>query len=213
MIKKIISIAFVFALVGVMIVQAVEKEQNEQKKVEVQTVSTESSSLSDKELEDLYNNSMSSQVEEEPTDDHEDVPKGLDIGKKAPEFQLETLEGNSTKLSKYRGKKVIINFFATWCQPCKAEMPLLQKYYEQNQSNVEILGINIDTQSDVKGFVKKLGVDFPILLDKKDKVNTLYEIQPIPTSYLVDENGIIINKHIGSFSNKSFETFMNPSKH
>ncbi|MGG7619296.1 peroxiredoxin family protein [Bacillus coreaensis] len=121
---------------------------------------------------------------------------GLRVGEKAPDFELMTLDGKTVKLSDYRGKKVILNFWATWCPPCKAEMPDIQKFYNEADDNVEILAINIDPQYDVKKFVREANVTFPVLLDSKDEVNNLYRILTIPTTYFIDGDGIIRSKHL-----------------
>ncbi len=121
---------------------------------------------------------------------------GLRVGEKAPDFELKTLDGKTVKLSDYRGKKVILNFWATWCPPCKAEMPDIQKYYNEADDNVEILAINIDPQYDVKKFVREVNVTFPVLLDSNDEVNTMYRILTIPTTYFIDGTGIIRSKHL-----------------
>lgn len=121
---------------------------------------------------------------------------GLRVGEKAPDFELMTLDGKTVKLSDYRGKKVILNFWATWCPPCKAEMPDIQKFYNETDDNVEILAINIDPQYDVKKFVREANVTFPVLLDSKDEVNNLYRILTIPTTYFIDGEGIIRSKHL-----------------
>lgn len=121
---------------------------------------------------------------------------GLKVGEEAPNFELKTLDGKTVKLSDYRGKKVILNFWATWCPPCKAEMPDIQKYYTEADDDVEILAVNIDPQYDVKKFVREANVTFPVLLDSDDEVNTLYRILTIPTTYFIDEEGIIRSKHL-----------------
>ncbi|WP_066049343.1 peroxiredoxin family protein [Robertmurraya korlensis] len=121
---------------------------------------------------------------------------GLRVGEAAPDFELKTLEGKTVKLSDYRGKKVIVNFWATWCPPCKAEMPDIQKYYNDAGENVEILAVNIDPQYDVQKFVREANVTFPVLLDSKDEVNTLYRILTIPTTYFIDQDGIIRSKYL-----------------
>jgi peroxiredoxin len=123
---------------------------------------------------------------------------GLQIGEKAPDFELKTLTGESTKLSAYKGKKVMLNFWATWCPPCKAEMPEMEQFYKQGNKDVVILAVNIDSQNDVKGFADKNGITFPILLDADNKVNGTYQILSIPTTYFIDRNGVIQNKYTGA---------------
>lgn len=191
MLKRIVPIVFVFILVGVMVVQAVDNDKDEKDIKEEKQVPA----ASDEELNQLYNNIMSSQVEEEPEQDT--VEEGLEIGLKAPNFELKTLDKKSIQLSDLKGKKTLINFFATWCHPCQIEMPILEKFSNEHSKEINIIAINIDPKANVKGFIKKLGISFPVLLDEKGHVNNKYQVLAIPTSYLVDEKGIIINKHIG----------------
>lgn len=125
---------------------------------------------------------------------------GISTGVKAPDFELKTLEGKIVKLSDLHGKKVILNFWATWCPPCEAEMPAMQKYYEEMPKDVVILAVNIDPQLDVQGFIDKKSITFPIPLDEEDEVNSLYQVISIPTTFFIDKNGIIQYKHIGGMA-------------
>lgn len=132
----------------------------------------------------------------------EDVSVGLEIGHMAPDFQLETLDGEEVKLSDFRGSRVMVNFWATWCPPCRAEMPDMEKFYQDK--DVVILAVNLtDTENsldNVEEFRDDFGLSFPILLDKDLQVANLYAIQPIPTSYMVDSNGIITNMAFGALT-------------
>lgn len=125
---------------------------------------------------------------------------GLVIGAKAPDFELKTITGEPAKLSSFKGKKVMLNFWATWCPPCKAEMPEIEQFYKQGNKDVVILAVNIDSQNDVKGFADKNGITFPILLDTDGKVNSTYGILSIPTTYFIDRNGVIQNKYTGAMT-------------
>src|SRR5699024_12022031 len=117
-------------------------------------------------------------------------------------FELTTMDGETVKLSDYRGERVMLNFWASWCGPCRTEMPDMQKLYE-NEDAV-ILAVNLaSTESSEKNainFVNQFGLTFPILLDEENEVATLYQIQPIPTSYMIDSNGIIHNKALGALN-------------
>lgn len=137
---------------------------------------------------------------------------GLKIGAKAPDFELKTLSGETVKLSSLKGKKVMLNFWATWCPPCKAEMPDMEKFYKEPGKDVVILAVNIDPQLDVKGFVKQYGITFPILLDEKDEVNESYQILSIPTTYFINSNGVIQNKYTGAMSLDSMKQFTSKLK-
>lgn len=138
-------------------------------------------------------------VEARENENPDNLP-GLRVGMKAPDFELKNLSGERVKLSDYMGKKVIVNFWATWCPPCKAEIPDLQRYYTEAGDEVQILAVNIDPQNDVKKFVADTKVTFPVLLDDKDSVNRLYKILSIPTTYFIDEEGIVRNKYLSVIS-------------
>lgn len=140
-------------------------------------------------------------------EDQDDSGKkvGLEIGNTPPDFELKTLAGDTVKLSDYKGKKVMLNFWATWCPPCKAEMPDMEKFYEGNKDRVEILAVNMDTTNDVKGFANEYGITFPILLDEKNEVNRDYGIVSIPTTFFIDENGVIKQKINGSMKLEDME--------
>lgn len=124
------------------------------------------------------------------------------VGEAAPDFELTTLDGNSAKLSDYKGKIVILNFWATWCPPCQAEMPHMQNFYEENHhKGIEIVAINL-TSSDrgldkVKEFVNKHHITFPILLDEEGTVENIYDTIAIPTTYIIDQEGFITEKITG----------------
>ncbi|RFU60546.1 peroxiredoxin family protein [Peribacillus glennii] len=137
---------------------------------------------------------------------------GLRTGVKAPDFELKSLDGKQTKLSDYKGKKILLNFWATWCPPCKEEMPAMEEFNKKAGSDVVILAVNIDPENDVKAFADNMGVTFPILLDSqqsKNPVNELYQVMSIPTSYFIDRNGVIADKFIGGMTLKHMETTMN----
>ncbi|MGP4072152.1 redoxin domain-containing protein [Piscibacillus sp. B03] len=141
-------------------------------------------------------------ISSDPEGEEVDETKvGLDIGSEAPDFELENLEGEKVKLSDYRGQKVMLNFWATWCPPCRAEMPDMQKFYEEK--DIEILAIDLfETEQslmDVRNFRDDFKLTFPILIDEGD-VSTEYQILPIPTSYFVDSEGIISHKSMGAMN-------------
>ncbi|WP_338452339.1 TlpA disulfide reductase family protein [Niallia oryzisoli] len=125
---------------------------------------------------------------------------GLKIGVKAPDFEVKNLAGETVKLSDFQGKKVLLNFWATWCPPCKEEMPDMEKFHKQAGDDVVILAVNIDPQYNVNKFVTEMGITFPILLDEKDEVNSMYQVLTIPTTYFIDEKGIIRHKYISAMT-------------
>lgn len=136
---------------------------------------------------------VTSQDENNEGDVEESDEVGVEKGKMAPDFELETLDGEKKKLSDLRGERVMVNFWATWCPPCRAEIPDLQKFHENE--DITILAVNLtETEQDmdkVEEFVDDFGMTFPILLDTETEVADTYKIQPIPSSFMVDSTGRI----------------------
>ena len=140
--------------------------------------------------------------------------EGLNKGDIAPDFELNTLDGKKIRLSELKGKKVIINLWATWCPPCKAEMPHMQNYYEKyaTDANVEILAVNLTSLDrgvdKLNEFVKDYGLTFPIPMDEKGVVGEMYQAITIPTSYMIDTKGRIQNKIVGPMDEKMMKEFV-----
>ncbi|MCM3567759.1 redoxin domain-containing protein [Neobacillus mesonae] len=139
---------------------------------------------------------------------------GFEEGNKAPNFQLQSLEGKTVQLSELKGTKLILNFWASWCPPCKAEMPHMQEFYqEQKGKNIEILSVNLTTAEKdpdgVQKFVKTYGLTFPVLLDSTGEIGDAYQAFTIPTSYFIDSNGIIVKKIIGPMDKEMMTELMN----
>ena len=126
----------------------------------------------------------------------------------APDFTLDTLDGTKVTLSKLRGKIVLINLWATWCPPCRAEMPALENAYKQyKDSGVVVLGLNVtnqDSEKDIPPFVDEFGLTFPILLDRDGSVSALYQLKGLPTTYFVNREGIIRTVVVGGPMNETF---------
>jgi len=123
---------------------------------------------------------------------------GISIGKTAPDFELQSLEGKSVKLSDFRGKNLILNFWASWCPPCKQEMPEFQRIYTEYPENLVVIGVNLqESKENAEAFVKKLGMTFPILLDPNAQVKDMYNVFTQPVTYFIDANGKIVDKKFG----------------
>lgn len=139
----------------------------------------------------------------------ESFNEGIQIGMPAPDFVLETLDGELVRLSDYRGKKVFLNFWASWCGPCRDEAPVMQNFYETSpdDSNHEILAVNMTTkelsEDDVTTFVQKYGLSFPVVLDPNGEVEKLYQVIAYPTSYIVSAEGIITYAFKGPISDSN----------
>jgi len=119
----------------------------------------------------------------------------------APEFKLETSDSQSIALSDYRGKAVLINLWATWCPPCRAEMPTIEKMYQEYQSQgLIVLGVNSTAQDDpsaIAPFVSQYNITFPILLDVSGEASNLYELRSLPTSFFIGRDGVIKEVVVG----------------
>ena len=134
----------------------------------------------------------------------------LQEGIPAPDFSFSDLNGKKVGLSDYKGKMVLVNIWATWCPPCREEMPSMQKLYEKFKGeSFEILAVSIDAtgRKAVAPFVQKLNLTFRVLLDPKGKIQGLYRITGVPESFIVDREGILVNKVIGPMDWSSPEVF------
>ncbi len=125
---------------------------------------------------------------------------GFKPGTEAPAFTLKTLEGKEISLKDLRGKVVLLNFWATWCPPCKEEMPLFAEVYEKYKDRgFEILAVSTDTKPEtVKKFVKEYKFPFPILIDD-GKISEKYRVQGLPTSFLINREGKIVKVRLGKY--------------
>ena len=124
------------------------------------------------------------------------------VGAKAYDFALNDLHGNPVLLSDFRGKNVMVNFWATWCGPCRYEIPaMIQIYHELRDQGFEIVAVNVGEGPDkVTGFVERFGMIFPVLLDRSGKVAGAYNVSGIPTSIFVDDRGIIQAVVVGALT-------------
>lgn len=121
------------------------------------------------------------------------------VGGPAPDFKLERLNGSATKMSDYRGKVVLLNFWATWCTPCKKEMPEIQAAYEALKGQgFEVLALNFGEESEkAEKLVKEMGLTFPILLDKKVEVAERHRVVSLPVTFFIDTKGVIKEQVFG----------------
>lgn len=172
-------------------------------------------------ITNFSNKQSANELDEYPSGLIEDLPEGvqdtsidqelgLDINEFAPDFELENLAGEKVKLSDYKGKKVILNFWATWCPPCRVEMPFMQNYYEEykDSSNVEILAVNMtkiergDKLENVQKFVDENSLTFPILMDKDGEIMDLYRVRAYPTTYILNTEGMVTDRVVSSLDEK-----------
>jgi len=125
----------------------------------------------------------------------------LTVGKVAPDFNLPDLNDKDIRLSDFRGKVVFLNFWATWCKPCREEMPSMEILYKNfEKDGLVILAISIDrvtTKKDIPPFVKALNLTFPILVDSWGQTDKRYKLMGVPETYIIDRQGILREKVIG----------------
>jgi peroxiredoxin len=137
---------------------------------------------------------------------------GLEPKDTAPPFTLSDTSGKSVQLSDFKGKKVILNFWATWCPPCQKEMPDMQAFYEKYGNDVQLLAVNLTSSEGskqaVSKFLKEKQFTFRVLLDDQDSVGSKkYRVSTIPTSYFIDEEGKIVQRVNGPMTLKQMENF------
>jgi peroxiredoxin len=133
-----------------------------------------------------------------------------EVGDSAPSFALTTLAGEKSRLADLQGKAVVLNFWATWCEPCRREMPAMQTMYEKyKEQGLEIVAVNMaETEIAVSAFAQQYGFTFPIWMDKEQEAVQLYGIGPIPTTFFIDATGMIRQKATGSLELSQLEQYI-----
>jgi len=132
------------------------------------------------------------------------------VGRKAPDFELQSLSGQFVRLGDLRGRPVLINFWATWCGYCLDELPVIEKYYERYASDLIVLAVEVgDTIEDVRSVVKKNGFQFLVLRDPDDRVFQKYRLDSFPVTFVLDTDGIILVKHEGYMKENNLVDYLN----
>ncbi len=145
--------------------------------------------------------------------------EGVNKGETAPDFTLETLSGEKMTLSDLKGKKVILNFWATWCGPCRKEMPHLQAYYEDYAEKDDVVIIAANTtyneygakdkrKENVQAFLDSLDVTFPVLLMPDDSIIKEYRVLTIPSTFMIDREGRIQHHIVGPLDEKAIREYV-----
>ncbi len=128
-------------------------------------------------------------------------PPNPQAGCAAPDFTLDTLDGGQLALAELRGHPVVLNLWASWCLPCRSEMPAIEKaYHRYKDAGLIVIGLNMtsqDSESDVRAFVEELGLTFPIVLDRDGSVRDRYQLLGLPSTYFIDQSGIIRSVVVG----------------
>lgn len=170
MYRKSIGIGVILLLIGIMIFNAIDNKNKE-------------SAIISNTTEDVESDGLPPEF------------AGIEEGEFAPDFSLQTLGGETVKLSDYQGKKVLLNFWATWCGPCRQEMPAMQDFYDEYSDEIEILAVNVTssekTVDDVQDFIDEFDFTYPTLLDTDTGVSEVYKAVGLPTTYFIGTDGSI----------------------
>jgi len=136
------------------------------------------------------------------------------VGDIAPDFSLVDMQGNKHRLSEYRGQGVFLNFWGTWCPPCKKEMPYINNQYHQYKDNgVQVLSVDIqEPELAVNQFADRLKLDFPIMIDKDKEVMSVYGVDPLPATFLIDKDGKVVQYYTGELTEYKIKEFMEKIK-
>lgn len=138
-----------------------------------------------------------------------ELEEGPVRGSLAPDFELQTVSGETVRLSDLRGKKVMLNFWATWCAPCRIEMPLIQARRDLYSSELTVLLIdNNESAEVVQAFMEELGLSMDSLLDPQAKIQFLYRVRGYPSSFFIDEEGVIQDIHIGVMAERQLDGYL-----
>lgn len=127
------------------------------------------------------------------------------VGEVAPAFSLKDKDGNTVTLESLKGKVVVLNFWATWCAPCRAEIPDFKNVYTKyKDKGVEIIGVSLDQKGwkVIRPFLKKWDINYPVLLGGAKIAQAYGNVRSIPTTYIIDRDGMVVDGHIGTMSEK-----------
>ena len=133
-------------------------------------------------------------------------------GEPAPDFTLPSISGDNVRLGDYAGQVVVVNLWATWCPPCKAEMPMINAYYQAHRdAGLTVLAVNSEEDATtVRQFIQTHGYGFPVLLDLQSDVSALYQVRGLPTTVVIDREGRIQYIHTGEITAKQLDAAVKP---
>ena len=196
--KKLILPLLIVLVFGVSIYTVTNYNKNKAKDLAITKVENSK--------ENTTTPSAESKTEIEPTSVESAAPDKTP----ALDFKLKDLDGKEVSLSDFKGKKVFLNFWASWCPPCKAEMPDIEKLYnETKDSDLVILAINLgESKKDVTSFLENNKYNFPVLLDSDQTIAQQYNVQYIPTSFFIDEDGNIIKTKTGPMTLEEMKSYI-----
>lgn len=125
----------------------------------------------------------------------------VEVGLPAPAYAAVDMTGDSVSLSRLRGRPVLLNIWATWCAPCKEEIPYLERLHTEHEgAGLEVIGVSVDARGEeekITGFAQEMGMSYPIWLDPGERVSTVFLALGVPASYLIGRDGILLWRHLG----------------
>lgn len=156
-------------------------------------------------------NIESESKESDSEDVIEEIEVGVNIWNKAPNFTLTDIDGNNIQLTDFQGKKILLNFWTSWCRYCKAEMTELIEFYRvKDDSELVVLSVNVSSEErkteDAYQFIKENNLPFPVVFDKDGVITELYRVQGYPTNIFIDQSGVIRQKILGGITIKDVQT-------
>jgi peroxiredoxin len=140
-------------------------------------------------------------------------PVGLDIGSLAPTFVGILFDGNTVNLSQLYGSAIVINFWATWCEPCQFELPILQRLYSQHRERgLHVLAVNLgESESVIQDWATEMQISFDIVLDEHQHLSELYQLRGVPSTYILNSDGVISAVFYGPTTESQLQTAIAPS--
>jgi peroxiredoxin len=140
------------------------------------------------------------------------MPAAPYVENAAPDFTLPQLNGESLTLSDFRGKPTIINFWASWCPPCRQELPALQAAYDAHRDEIGFIAVDVKEEpGTVNSFIKELGLSFPVTFDLDGQVSDVsYEVRGLPTTIFIDVNGVVAARHVGPLDEAAIDSYLTP---
>lgn len=135
--------------------------------------------------------------------------RGVEVNQLAPDMVLQNLDGQLVRLEDLRGRVVVLNFWATWCGPCRVEMPIFQDYHVRYSPELAILGVDFQESKEVvQEFIDQYGLTYEILLDPKGEASSLYQVTMLPNTFIIDGQGSIRFHHVGTLSQEQFTAYL-----
>lgn len=140
------------------------------------------------------------------------TPRPVEVGARAPDFILDTVDGGQLSLGQLRGQVVVLNFWATWCTPCRAEMPALEQVYQSHRERgLIVVGVDVQEPAEkVRAFLLEVGVTFPIVLDSDTKLALRYRATGLPATFIIDRQGVVRDIRLGPYTEEMLESKLAP---